>query len=191
MEEYKRFTVSLPQKLYDKFEEFRKQLNISRSDCIRKAMKAFMVREENLPISSGNVVGCITMITYHDHVKQIGSNDISNIEHIKSHQKTSKFFQDHSHNNEESHKHNYYHEHDYSSKPIYANVQQTDFLLSNDIQHHFGDVIISNMHIHIEFEKCMEIIAVSGSYERVKKLHDNLKKLKSVLSIDFFVVDKE
>ena len=37
----------------------------------------------------------------------------------------------------------------------------------------------------------MEIIAVSGSYDRIKKLRDDLQRLKSVLSIGFFVVDRE
>ena len=61
-EEYKRFTVSLPEKLYDKFEIFKEQLNCSRSECIRKAMNAFMISEERISDPSTNVVGCITMI---------------------------------------------------------------------------------------------------------------------------------
>ncbi|MBD3256095.1 MAG: hypothetical protein GF383_13445, partial [Candidatus Lokiarchaeota archaeon] len=67
----------------------------------------------------------------------------------------------------------------------------TDLILNNDIQHHFVDIIISTSHIHLEFEKCMEIIAVSGPFERVKKLKEDLQKLRSVLSIGFFVVDRQ
>jgi len=47
------------------------------------------------------------------------------------------------------------------------------------------------MHIHLEFEKCLEIIAVSGPYNLVKKLKEALQRLKSVISIDFFIIDKE
>ena len=43
MEEYKRFTVSLPKDLYDKFEAFRNNIGISRSDSIRKAMYSLMI----------------------------------------------------------------------------------------------------------------------------------------------------
>ncbi|MHA2050354.1 MAG: CopG family ribbon-helix-helix protein [Promethearchaeota archaeon] len=62
MEEYKRFTISLPEKLYEQFEKFRNKLGISRSDAIRKAMHSLMISDENILISSGNVVGCITLI---------------------------------------------------------------------------------------------------------------------------------
>ena len=47
------------------------------------------------------------------------------------------------------------------------------------------------MHVHLEFEKCLEIIAVSGPYERVKLLKEKLQRLKSVISIDFFIIDKD
>ncbi|MFX0021118.1 MAG: CopG family ribbon-helix-helix protein [Candidatus Hermodarchaeota archaeon] len=166
MEEYRRFTISLPQNLYENFEEFRNKLGISRSDAIRKAMYLFMVQDENISVVSENVVGCIALIMAHEHI------DL-----------------DHQHSHEEIH--NAEHNHDYSSRSIYANVQQTDEILKNDIQHHFHDIIISTMHVHLEYEKCLEIIAVSGSYKRVKKLKDDLQKLKSVLSIGFFIIDKE
>lgn len=166
MEEYKRFTVSLPQDLYEKFEEFREKLAISRSDAIRKAMHTFMISEENIPVSSGNVVGCITLIMTHEHF------DIK-----------------HEHKNNTDHE--YYHDHEYSSTSMYANVQQTDEILKTDIQHHFHEIIISTMHIHLEFEKCLEIIAVSGPYEHVKRLKEDLQRLKSVISVGFFIIDRE
>ncbi|MHA2007283.1 MAG: CopG family ribbon-helix-helix protein [Promethearchaeota archaeon] len=167
MEEYKRFTVSLPEKLYEQFEKFRDKLGMSRSDAIRKAMHNFMISEENVSISSGNVVGCITFIMAHEHpdLKQQGrSHEIS---------------------------HSSDHDHDYDSRSMYANVQQTDEILKNDIQHHFFDIIISTMHVHLEYGKCLEIIAVSGLYDRVKMLKDRLQKLKSVISTGFFIIDKE
>ena len=179
MEEYKRFTISLPKELYDEFELFRKTLNISRSDAIRKAMKALMISEENISVSSGNVVGCISIIMAHKH-----------FEHRENHAdiKEEDELDDHSHAIDHDHT---YHNHDYGSRPIYANIQQTDEILKTDIQHHFHDIIISTLHVHLEFEKCLEIIAVSGPYERVKKLKDALQRLKSIISVGFFIIDKE
>jgi CopG family nickel-responsive transcriptional regulator len=166
MEEYKRFTISLPEKLYEQFENFRNKLGVSRSDAIRKAMHSLMVSEENISISPGNVVGCITIIMAHEH-PDVKQNDHS---HVSSHSAD--------------------HEHEYSSHTMYANVQQTDEILKIDIQHHFFDIIISTMHVHLEYGKCLEIIAVSGPYTRVKTLKDRLQRLKSVLSVGFFIIDK-
>jgi CopG family nickel-responsive transcriptional regulator len=167
MEEYKRFTVSLPKDLYDKFEIFREKLGITRSDGIRKAMQSLMTSEENIPYSSGNVVGCISTIMVHEHIHPPKENHIQ-VNHDYEH-----------------------HDHDYDSKPTYANILQSDEIYKNDIQHHFHDIIISTLHVHLEFEKCLEIIAVSGSYERVRKLREDLQRLKSVLSVGFFIIDTE
>lgn len=186
--EYRRFTVSLPEKLYEDFDLFRKKKDMSRSDCIRKAMKAYMVNEESIDSLSGDVVGCITVIMAHEHFDPTHK-------HPHEHYDENSLEYTHEQESEHPHEHDFIqgnqHDHDYSSRPIYANVQQTDLILKNDIQHHYGDVIISTMHIHLEFDKCLEIIAVSGSHERVKSIYEKLQRLKSVLSIGFFIVDKE
>jgi metal-responsive CopG/Arc/MetJ family transcriptional regulator len=187
-EEYKRFTVSLPQELFTKFEEFRKNLDVSRSDAIRKAMKAYMVSEENIEITSGDVVGCIAMIMTHEHIQSQRTSGKTD-EEISIEDHTHAEGEEHTHSHDEREKKR--HLHDFTSRPLYANVQQTDLILNNDIQHHFGDVIISKMHIHLQFSKCLEIIAVSGPYDRVKDLKNNLQRLKSVRSISFFIVDKK
>ena len=164
MEEYKRFTISLPQDLYEKFEEFRNEIGLSRSDAIRKSMHLLMIQDENISVGTDNVVGCITLMMSHEHFE---------------------LTHEHSHEHSEGSKH----DHDYSSRSTYTNVQQTDEILKTDIQHHFHDIIISTMHVHLEYNKCLEIIAVSGSYEHVKRLKEQLQKLKSILSIGFFIVD--
>ncbi|MBD3254154.1 MAG: ribbon-helix-helix protein, CopG family, partial [Candidatus Lokiarchaeota archaeon] len=126
-EEYQRFTISLPKDLYDRFEDFRKKLDASRSEAIRKAMTAYMISEENIPQLSGNVVGCITLILAHehfnpnkDHSHEHSSVKNENVEHDHNH--------DHDHSDLKSHAHKhdkgYFHDHDYSSMPVYANVQQ-------------------------------------------------------------------
>ena len=50
MEEYKRFTISLQQDLYMKFENFRNRIGLSKSDAIRKAMNLFMTQDKNIKI---------------------------------------------------------------------------------------------------------------------------------------------
>ncbi len=49
-----------------------------------------------------------------------------------------------------------------------------------DIQHDFGNLIISSQHIHLDHNNCLEIIAVQGSPKDVQKLADSLKSVKGV-----------
>ena len=49
-----------------------------------------------------------------------------------------------------------------------------------DIQHGFGEVIISTQHIHLDHHNCLEIIAVKGRPKAAEKLADTLKAVKWV-----------
>jgi CopG family nickel-responsive transcriptional regulator len=49
-----------------------------------------------------------------------------------------------------------------------------------DIQHDFGDSIISSQHIHLDHDNCLEIIAVKGLSKEAQKLADSLKSVKGV-----------
>ncbi|MDD5560695.1 MAG: nickel-responsive transcriptional regulator NikR [Candidatus Omnitrophica bacterium] len=49
-----------------------------------------------------------------------------------------------------------------------------------DIQHDFGDSIISSQHIHLDHDNCLEVIAVKGSPQQAQKLADSLKSVKGV-----------
>ena len=49
-----------------------------------------------------------------------------------------------------------------------------------DIQHDFQKFIISNQHIHLDNENCLEILAVKGNSKEVQKLADILKSVKGV-----------
>ncbi|MDD5282418.1 MAG: nickel-responsive transcriptional regulator NikR [Candidatus Omnitrophica bacterium] len=49
-----------------------------------------------------------------------------------------------------------------------------------DIQHDFGEVIISSQHIHLDHDNCLEVIAVKGSPKQARKLADSLKSVKGV-----------
>ena len=49
-----------------------------------------------------------------------------------------------------------------------------------DIQHDFGDMIISSQHVHLDHSNCLEIIAVKGSPKEAQRLADSLKSVKGV-----------
>jgi CopG family nickel-responsive transcriptional regulator len=49
-----------------------------------------------------------------------------------------------------------------------------------NIQHKHEEVIPSTMHIHLEENKCLEIVAVKGNVQKVKKLAQDLMKKKGV-----------
>ncbi|MDD2752940.1 MAG: nickel-responsive transcriptional regulator NikR [Candidatus Omnitrophica bacterium] len=49
-----------------------------------------------------------------------------------------------------------------------------------DIQHDFGQLIISSQHIHLDHNNCLEIIALKGSPKEARRLSDSLKSVKGV-----------
>lgn len=49
-----------------------------------------------------------------------------------------------------------------------------------DIQHNFGDIIISTQHIHLDHHNCLEIIAVKGRPRKAHELSDTLRAVKGV-----------
>jgi len=49
-----------------------------------------------------------------------------------------------------------------------------------DIQHNFLEIIVSNEHIHLDKENCLEVIIVKGEAERIAKLANTLHALKGV-----------
>jgi CopG family transcriptional regulator, nickel-responsive regulator len=49
-----------------------------------------------------------------------------------------------------------------------------------DIQHDFGEAIISSQHIHLDHDNCLEIIAVRGKPGEAQKLADSLSSVKGV-----------
>jgi len=51
------------------------------------------------------------------------------------------------------------------------------------VQHQFKDVISSTLHVHLEEEKCLEIIAVEGSVEEVKSLTQLLMTKRGVKQV--------
>jgi CopG family nickel-responsive transcriptional regulator len=49
-----------------------------------------------------------------------------------------------------------------------------------DIQHEYGELIISSQHVHLDHDNCLEIIAVRGAAQQAQKLADSLKSVKGV-----------
>lgn len=48
------------------------------------------------------------------------------------------------------------------------------------IQHDYSNIIISTQHVHLDHDNCLEIIAVKGPAQNVKKLGDALRSIKGV-----------
>ncbi|MEM0204354.1 MAG: nickel-responsive transcriptional regulator NikR [Nitrososphaerota archaeon] len=59
-----------------------------------------------------------------------------------------------------------------------------------DIQHEHGSIITSTMHVHLDKENCLEIIAVKGSSRSIKELAERMMKEKGVKQLKLAVVTK-
>ena len=49
-----------------------------------------------------------------------------------------------------------------------------------DLQHHFHDLIISTMHLHLDEENCLEVLAVKGRADKIKAIADKLISVRGV-----------
>ena len=57
-----------------------------------------------------------------------------------------------------------------------------------DLQHHFEGTICSSMHVHLDDENCLEIIAIRGEASDVKDLAQELKTKKGVKQLKLAIV---
>lgn len=57
-----------------------------------------------------------------------------------------------------------------------------------DIQHDFSQVINSTMHIHLDENNCLEIIAVKGELKIIEKLSKTLLSLKGVKQVKLALI---
>ena len=53
------------------------------------------------------------------------------------------------------------------------------------IQHDFRDTISSTIHVHLDHDSCLEILAVKGDIKRIKELTQNLKVSRGVKQLKF------
>ncbi len=49
-----------------------------------------------------------------------------------------------------------------------------------DIQHHYKDLVISSMHVHLNDENCLEVIVLRGNPDEIKKVADRIVGEKGV-----------
>jgi CopG family nickel-responsive transcriptional regulator len=57
-----------------------------------------------------------------------------------------------------------------------------------DVQHHFEEIINSSMHVHLDTETCLEIIAVNGKASDVRDLAQELKMKRGVKQLKLAIV---
>jgi CopG family nickel-responsive transcriptional regulator len=57
-----------------------------------------------------------------------------------------------------------------------------------DIQHHFETTVCSSMHVHLDEENCLEIIAVRGKATDVRDLAQELKTRRGVKQLKMAIV---
>jgi CopG family nickel-responsive transcriptional regulator len=52
----------------------------------------------------------------------------------------------------------------------------------NELQHDFGDSIVSTLHVHLDHHHCMEVIACRGRARQLREVSEKLLGTKGVLS---------
>jgi CopG family nickel-responsive transcriptional regulator len=52
--------------------------------------------------------------------------------------------------------------------------------LLTDLQHDHGDVILATLHVHLDHDNCLELIAVRGQAGKIKHLADEMIAAKGV-----------
>ncbi|WP_138752066.1 nickel-responsive transcriptional regulator NikR [Paenibacillus sinopodophylli] len=56
-----------------------------------------------------------------------------------------------------------------------------------EVQHRFHHDIISNMHVHLNHDQCLEVIVVRGELMRLRELHQQIQAQKGVIYADLSV----
>jgi len=56
-----------------------------------------------------------------------------------------------------------------------------------EVQHHFHHDIISNMHVHLNHDQCLEVIVVRGQLSRLRSLHQQIQAQKGVIYAELSV----
>ena len=63
---------------------------------------------------------------------------------------------------------------------VYSHSQRGLVENLTEIQHESGDIIQSTLHVHLDHDNCLEIVAVRGKPEEIIRLTDMLKSIKGV-----------
>ncbi|HUL38929.1 MAG TPA: nickel-responsive transcriptional regulator NikR [Methanomassiliicoccales archaeon] len=49
-----------------------------------------------------------------------------------------------------------------------------------EVQHQYRDLISSSVHLHLDHEKCLEVLMVRGKLSDVRRLHEELSSVKGL-----------
>jgi len=49
-----------------------------------------------------------------------------------------------------------------------------------DLQHHFHDLVISTMHLHLDQDNCLEVLVIKGVVDKIKTVADKLISTRGV-----------
>ena len=49
-----------------------------------------------------------------------------------------------------------------------------------DLQHHFHNLVISTMHLHLDEDNCLEVLVVKGKVNKIKSIADKLISTRGV-----------
>jgi CopG family transcriptional regulator, nickel-responsive regulator len=63
---------------------------------------------------------------------------------------------------------------------VYDHHRRNIQALLTGLQHDHGDLIVASMHVHLSHQDCMEVLAVRGPADAVKRLADRLAAAKGV-----------
>jgi CopG family nickel-responsive transcriptional regulator len=57
-----------------------------------------------------------------------------------------------------------------------------------DLQHNYAHVVLSNMHIHLNQQDCLEAVAVKGEAAKIRRLNDELASKRGVKIVKTLLV---
>jgi CopG family nickel-responsive transcriptional regulator len=60
-----------------------------------------------------------------------------------------------------------------------------------DLQHEFGEIISTTLHIHLDKDSCLEMILVKGEMQKVRKLVNRITALRGVMNVKLITALKE
>ncbi len=63
---------------------------------------------------------------------------------------------------------------------VYDHHRRNIQALLTNLQHDHGDLIVATLHVHLSHHDCMEVLAVRGPADAVKRLADRLTAAKGV-----------
>ena len=58
----------------------------------------------------------------------------------------------------------------------------------NHLQHDYIDIISSTIHVHLDHNNCLEILAIKGKVEKIKKLYRSLAVTRGIQQIKLSLV---